>query len=411
MTDLPVLTDLPARLLSALRLTSGLGLAVSGGGDSMAMLHLAVAAGLRPKVLTVDHGLRPEAAAEAALVEEVAAGYGLLHVTLRWQGWDHSGNLQNAARNARRQLMADWALRRGLATVALAHTQDDVAETFLMRLARGAGVDGLATMSAFWAEGGISWQRPMLAMNRAELRDWLGTQGLPWVEDPSNQNLRFDRVKMRQALPRLAPLGLSAPRLAEVAAHLAEARQALDALADDWAARCLTEQAGTVLISPTLWQAPLETQRRLLQRILLWIAPAAYAPRGAQVGQLLAALTAGRAATLAGCRFVPDRNGLRALREGKAAAPRVRGAVWDGRWRILGHNPEIAELGALGAGGLAQVPDWRKTGLPRAALLVSPAIWIENRLIAAPLAGFGPAYYSAVPLEPLFARNSVALSH
>jgi tRNA(Ile)-lysidine synthase len=206
-------------------------------------------------------------------------------------------------------------------------------------------------------------------------------------------------------------LGLAAPRLAEVAHHLAEARQALDALADDWAARCLTEQAGTVLIAPLLWRVPLETQRRLIQRILLWIAPAAYAPRGAQLGQLLAALTAGRAATLAGCRFVTDRSGLRALREVKAASPRVRGNLWDGRWRMLGHISETTELGALGAEGLAQVPDWRKTGLPRAALLASPAIWAENRLIAAPLAGFGPPSYSAVPLEPLLARNSVALSH
>ncbi len=405
------MTNLPARFLKGLRQAEDLGLAVSGGGDSMAMLHLAVAAGLRPCVVTVDHGLRPEAAAEAAMVAEVSASHGLAHETLRWRDWDHTGNLQDEARKARRRLMADWALRRGLTTLALAHTQDDVAETFLMRLTRGAGVDGLAAMSPLWAEGGVIWQRPMLGMTRAELRLWLTGSGREWAEDPSNENLRFDRVKTRKALARLTPIGLDAARLAEVAGHLAEARQALDALADDWAVRCLTEEAGTVIISATLWTAPIETQRRLIQRILLWIAPAAYAPRGVQVGQLLAALTAGRAATLAGCRFVPDRRGMRALREVRAVSPRVRGSLWDGRWRILGHIPEIAELGALGAEGLAQVPDWRKTGLPRAALLVSPAIWDENRLIAAPLAGFGPPSYSAVPLEPLFGHNSVALSH
>ncbi len=377
----------------------------------MAMLHLAVAAGLRPSVVTVNHGLRPEAAAEAAMVADAAEKHGLSHETLHWKGWDHSGNLQDAARKARRLLMADWAVRRGLSSIALAHTQDDSAETFLMRLARGAGVDGLAAMSPLWAERGVTWQRPMLDMTRAALRDWLRAEGLVWAEDPSNANLRYERVKMRRALTQLAPLGLSAPRLAEVARHLAEARQALDALADAWAARSLTEQAGTVLISPVLWQAPLETQRRLIQRILLWIAPAAYAPRGVQVGQLIAALGAGKAATLAGCRFVTDGRGLRALREVKAASPRVRGSLWDGRWQMLGHIPETAELGALGADGLMQVPDWRKMGLPRAALLVSPALWDENRLIAAPLAGFGPPTYSAVPLEPLFGHNSVTLSH
>lgn len=405
------MTDLPARFLAGLRQTSGLGLAVSGGGDSMAMLHLAVAAGLRPCVVTVDHGLRPEAAAEAAMVADVATRFGLSHDTLRWQGWDHSGNLQNAARKARRRLMADWAMQRGLATIALAHTQDDVAETFLMRLARGAGVDGLAAMSALWTEGGITWQRPMLGMTRSELRAWLIANDLSWAEDPSNDNMRFDRVKVRRSLTQLAAIGLDAPRLAEVARHLADARQALDALADDWATRCLTEEAGTVLISNDLWQAPPETQRRIIQRVLMWIAPAAYAPRGAQIGQLLAAMTAGRAATLAGCRVMTDRNGLRALREVRAAGPRVKGNLWDGRWRILGDLPDHAEVGALGTDGLAQVPDWRATGLPRAALLVSPAIWSEDRLIAAPLAAFGPSSYSAVPLEHLLAHNSVALSH
>ena len=235
----------------------------------MAMLHLAVAAGLKPAVVTVDHGLRSESAAEAAMVGQVAASYELSHETLRWQGWDHAGNLQNAARTARRRLMAAWALARSIGTIALAHTQDDVAETFLMRLARGAGVDGLAAMAPVWAEGGISWQRPMLSITRAELRLWLTANGFDWAEDPSNENLRFDRIKTRKALEILAPLGVDTARLADVAGHLAEARVALDALADLWAERTLTEVAGTVLIHADLWRAPAETQRRLLHRVIL----------------------------------------------------------------------------------------------------------------------------------------------
>jgi tRNA(Ile)-lysidine synthase len=405
------LSDLPAQLLAGLHQTTSLGLGVSGGGDSIALMHLAVAAGLSPAIVTVDHGLRSESAAEAAMVGEVATSLGLSHQTLRWQGWDHAGNLQDAARKARRRLMADWARARGISSLVLAHTRNDVAETFLMRLARGAGVDGLAAMSPLWVEDGILWQRPMLGMARDDLRDWLRARHLTWVDDPSNEDARFDRVKARKALAVLGPLGVGAARLSEVAAHLAEARAALDALADTWADLTLTEQAGTLRIAPDFWRAPMETQRRLIQRVVLWIAPAAYGPRGPQVSHLLQRLSQGGAATLAGCRFLPDGNGLRALREAKAAQPRVRSTVWDGRWRILGDLPDGAEVGALGTAGLTQAPDWRATGLPRSALLVSPALWLGDRLLAAPLAGVRPASCSAIPLQPWIGRKITALSH
>ena len=368
----------------------------------MAMLHLALACGLRPAVVTVNHGLRAEAAGEADQVAAVAASLGLRHTTLLWQGWDHSGNLQDAARKARRSLIAAWARQNDIATVALGHTQNDVAETFLMRLARGAGVDGLATMAQHWREGGILWQRPLLGFTRAELRTWLQTQGITWVEDPSNDNPRFDRVRARKVLAQVQPLGVTPAGLAQVAANLAEAREALDALADQWANQTLHAEAGTVLINPALWTAPAETQRRVLQRVLLWIALADYAPRGSQLGHLLARLAAGQAATLAGVRFIHERGGLRALREVKAAAPRCpANEIWDGRWQVAGDLPHGAELGALNVDGLAQCPAWRSTGLPRAALLASPAVWLGDKLIAAPLAGFKTASIRALPLHPL----------
>ena len=396
------MSDLPARFLASLKPSTSLGLAVSGGGDSVALLHLAVACGLQPAVVTVNHGLRAEAASEAAQVAGVAAALGLSHETLLWQGWDHTGNLQDAARKARRRLISAWALQNNIASVALGHTQNDIAETFLMRLQRGAGVDGLAKMAGHWSEGGILWQRPLLGFTRNDLRLWLQAQGKTWVEDPSNDNPRFDRVRARKALARLEPLGLTPTHLAQVAAHLAEARTALNTLANQWAKDTLREEAGTVLIDPALWKAPAETQRRVLQRVILWIAPADYAPRGSQVGQLLARLADGQASTLAGVRFIQGRGGLRALREVKAAAPRCSADhIWDGRWKVVGNLPQGAELGALDAAGLAQCPAWRSVGLPRAALLASPAVWLGDRLIAAPLAGFQSDLIRALPLHPL----------
>ncbi len=368
-----------------------LGLAVSGGGDSMAMLQLAVAAGLQVAVATVDHGLRAEAAAEAALVGRVCAGLGVPHVVLAWQ-WDRKGNLQDQARRARRELMAEWARGRGIGCVAFGHTQDDVAETFLMRLARGAGVDGLAAMVPAWRGQGIGWARPLLGATRAELRDYLRGIGAVWVEDPSNDVLRFDRVKARKALITLAPLGLNAARLAEVAAHLAEARAALDGLAGRaFEAVVVADQGALVIDRAGLADQPCEVQRRVLLRVIQRIAPAEFGPRGASLARVQVAVLAGRAAELAGVRFLPGKGGVRAFRDYQAVKGAVSGigTAWDGRWRVSGPWQEGMEVRALGVAGLGACADWRRSGRPRAELLGSPSVWLGARLIAAPLAGFG----------------------
>ncbi len=388
-----------------------LGLGVSGGGDSLAMLYLAIEAGVAVQVATVDHGLRPEAAAEAAEVGRICAGLGVPHQILRW-AWDGRGNLQDAARRGRRRLIADWAVARGIGRVALAHTRDDVAETFLMRLARGAGVDGLAAMVACWHEGGVIWLRPLLAVSRGELRDYLRARGLGWAEDPSNDNARFERVRARRALVALHPLGLTAERLAEVAGHLAEARLALDAVASDAWGRIVSDHGlGVVLDMDGLARIPSEVQRRLLIKVILRLAPGDYAPRGAAIQALLARLGAGKDGVLAGCRFQRVGGRLWAFREARAVAGQVAlaGQVWDGLWRIEGPALPGAQIRALGA-GIALCANWRASGLPRAALLASPALWHADRLIAAPHAGFGPGY-SAKPLFDAAALHHSVITH
>lgn len=368
-----------------------LGLAVSGGGDSMAMLQLAVAAGLRVAVATVDHGLRPESAAEAALVGRVCAGLGVPHVVLAWQ-WDRKGNLQDQARRARRELMAEWARRRGIGCVAFGHTQDDVAETFLMRLSRGAGVDGLAAMVPVWVGQGIGWARPLLGASRAELRDYLRGIGAVWVEDPSNDVLRFDRVKARKALITLAPLGLNAARLAEVAAHLAEARAALDCVAGRaFEAVVVADQGAFVIDAVALAAEPDEVQRRVVLGVIHQISRAEFGPRGPSLARIQAAVLAGQPSGLAGVRFLPGKAGMRAFRDAQAVKAVVSGPNqrWDGRWRVSGPWQESMDVRALGVAGLAACADWRRSGRPRAELLGSPSVWLGARLIAAPLAGFG----------------------
>lgn len=386
----------------------------------MALLHLAVAAGVPVSVATVDHGLRPEAAAEAEGVARVCASLGLPHVTLRWH-WDGAGNLQDRARRGRLSLLSAWAKAQGLSAVALGHTQDDVAETFLMRLARGAGVDGLSAMAARREVEGVTFIRPLLDIPRSDLRDWLQARGAAWVEDPSNGNERFARVRARKALGGLAQAGLAVPVLAAIAAQMAEVRDALDAQAADAAADCAETDRGDVLFDAARFAAlAAETRRRLLLAAVVWISSAEYGPRGPDLIRLRDAVAAGRAATLAGVRMTQAKGLIRLTREARAirdlTAP--AGTPWDGRWQVTGGDHKGLTLRALGDEGLRSCPDWRAAGLPRASLIAAPALWRGSELVAAPLAGkSGGMHLTCRPPAGILAaakggrQGSCALSH
>jgi tRNA(Ile)-lysidine synthase len=364
-----------------------IGIAVSGGGDSTALLHLARAAGLRVAAVTVDHRLRPESAEEAAGVAAACAALGVAH---RVQVWDHGpvrGNLMDRARQARMALIRAWAREAGIAHVALGHTRDDQAETFLMGLARGAGLAGLSGMRRSWAEGGVTFHRPLLDTGREALRAWLRSRGIPWVDDPSNDDPRFARVRARRALGALAPLGLTAEGLATVAGHLAEAQEALQVQIRA-AAGHVEARAGALEVGAGLWAEPAEVQRQVVLAALRWLTGPGYAPRAADLARFIAAMAEGRAATLAGARA----QGGWLFREARAlGAAQPVGALWDGRWSVTGPAGEVR---ALGEAGLRALADWRAQGLPRAVLAVTPGVWHGPTLVAAPLAGW-PQGWSA----------------
>lgn len=361
------------------------GVAVSGGSDSMAALHLlaryhAVAA------VTVDHGLRPEAAAEAAFVAKACAALGVPHDTLRWAGRDAQGNLMDQARRARLRLIADWARAQGIGHVVLGHTLDDQAETFVMRLAREAGLEGLSGMRPAFDAEGIRWHRPFLSQRRGALRDWLATRGIGWVEDPSNDDPRFERVRARRALETLAPLGITAEGLGAVIGHLAAADEAFSRLLAGFTTTHLREQAGDLLIEAEAFAAlDPELRRRLMRAALTWVSGEDYGPRAAKLARFL---EAPKPATLHGCRITLSKGVFRLTREAKAVLSlRVpAGGHWD-RWRLEGPAAPGQEIAALGAEGLRACPNWRDTGLPRASLIASPGVWQGETLLAAPLAG------------------------
>ena len=218
-------------------------LAVSGGPDSTALLFLAArwrkARKRGPKLLaiTVDHGLRKEAVAEARQVARLARKLGVPHRILRWSGVKPKSGLQEKARMMRYRLLAEAAAKAGASHILTAHTLDDQAETVLMRLLRGSGPAGLAGMARETGLGDLVLTRPFLDIAKARLVATLRKAKIAFADDPSNRDPRFTRVRMRGLLPALAQEGLDAKRLAVLARRLRRAEAALEATVDRAAER------------------------------------------------------------------------------------------------------------------------------------------------------------------------------
>ena len=219
-------------------------LAVSGGPDSTALMVLAAqwrdARKKKPKMIavTVDHGLRKEARREALGVAKLARKLKIAHRILRWTGKKPATGLQEASRQARYRLLADAARQAGATHVVTAHTLDDQAETVLIRMSRGSGLTGLGAMARLTrlpgnGEGDIKLARPLLDIPKSRLIATLKAKKIPYADDPSNQDPRFTRVRMRDLLPQLAREGLDARRLALLARRLKRADAAIEAMVDE----------------------------------------------------------------------------------------------------------------------------------------------------------------------------------
>ena len=203
-----------------------LGLAVSGGPDSLALMLLAAqwakGRAVEFHVYSVDHGLRPEAAAEAAMVAREAEALGLPARILRWEGDKPATGIQAAARAARYRLMADAMAADGVEILLTAHHLGDQAETVLMRLAHGSGIDGLRGMDRLSLVEGCEVARPLLGVRPEILREVVSEAGLRAASDPSNLDTNYERVRWRLMLPALEALGLSLERLGVFARRMDE---------------------------------------------------------------------------------------------------------------------------------------------------------------------------------------------
>lgn len=335
-----------------------LGLAVSGGSDSTALLHLAAdwarSRGRTIEAATVDHGLRPEATEEAEGVAAVCETLSVPHAILTWRR-ERSGAHgpgQAEARRARHALLAGWAFARGAGIVALGHTRDDRIETFLMRSRQGSGWHGLAgpmplAPSPVWPEGrGIELARPLLAFGRDELREVLRGRNIGWVEDPSNEAERYERVRTRRAAALMDTESLA--RIVRIMGAAAEARAAAAATAREALESCEQGETEATVKLAAIEALPDAARVRLVEALVMAAGAAETLPRREALERI-----AGRLRTEGGLSGGVTLAGAWIRRKGASigfsAAPPRRGAeepalpAWDRAHALLA-DPILSAL-------------------------------------------------------------------
>lgn len=406
-------------LFAPLAAARGLALAVSGGADSLALLDCVdrwrrTRPGVPVVVLSVDHGLRATGADEAGAVAGEAHRRGLPARILTWPGPVPTANLEAAAREARYRLLIAAAREAGASHLVLAHHADDVAETFLMRLQRGAGVFGLAAMRAEVDAGDIAIARPFLTLRRARLAATTAAAGMVPVADPMNEDPRFARVRVRRLMPLLAREGLDAGDLAAAASRLAEAAEAIDTVADRLLAdAAAVDHLAVVTADRTaLMAAPAAVRHRALERLLTAAGGAKRPPRFERLAALASAMdaTAGRwRRSLGGC--IVERRGETVVfcREaGRAGLPTLPLAAagagtWDNRFGFSVDGPVPADtvLGALGDTGRREIG----AKGPARALAALPAIRVAGVLRSVPTLDYAAGRRLPVAVRPIVAER------
>ncbi len=342
-------------------------LALSGGGDSLALLHLLTAelGAERVRAAIVDHALRDGSEADAiracCFAEALSVRADIL--TLNWK--EGANRAQQAARQARYAAICDYARANGLNTIAAAHTGDDQAETMLMRAANGSTWRGLAGIAPFafaplWPQGrGIALARPLLGVRREPLRVYLRARGAGWIEDPANSNPKFERVRVRQRLAELEAKGFDPMRLTRLASRMRQRSDALDRAAADLIARAAHLGLSTT-ITLSQWSGPGEVRCRALSALIAATSGASREPPWTDMEALEARVMRAdhRGATHSGVEFSPAEGAVVLQREAGAVLGRAGGAppvaplaldanieaIWDGRlgamapeegWRIV----------------------------------------------------------------------------
>ena len=383
-------------------------LAVSGGPDSMALLLLAdrwrrarikrgqVAPDL--VIYSIDHGLRPEAASECEFVLAKARALGYHAETLSKEQPKPKTRLQEMARKLRYQLLAGACNQRGIKMLMTAHHIDDQAETLLMRLARGSGVDGLSAMAPESRHYGLTLFRPLLGFEKSDLVALLEQNNWDYLQDPSNNDPDFERVRLRAQRPVLNELGLTPAMISLGADRLRRAKLALNEVSDQFLAKnALISDYGTARIDQlALNDSPDEIAIRALSKVLLVCGGSLDVPNLAKLEQLMAKLKAdfSTSRTLAGCRIIAKGDFWLIVRETgritELEKPIVPGQCmfWDNRYIVCADKSASKTIVAgplVEANQLTGVVDEsRVQNLPKEARASLLTLRHKGRIIAVP---------------------------
>jgi len=333
-----------------------LALAVSGGSDSTALMFLTAQWARQNErlddfcVLTVDHALRENSDREAGEVCSWARALGFECHVLVWQHDGHSSRVQEKARAGRYELMGRWCADHNVAGIITAHNRDDQAETLLMRLARGSGVDGLAAMRAGAQLFGVEVFRPLLGVSREDLQAVLQQAGHGWIDDPSNDDSRFERVRVRGIMSVLEAAGIDADSINLSASRLQRASVALEDVTDQFMASSVTvfDSGHCEVDRPAFEELADDIAIRVLTRLLEWAGGGSEPLRMAKVERLYETLAESEQHTLAGARIAMRKGCFLIGREfGRIEAGPATGVkVWDNRF-VFSHHQDVQPYGVF----------------------------------------------------------------
>ncbi len=319
---------------------------VSGGADSLALaVLLKNFSKIKVTALTVDHGLRKESAEEAQYAGEVLASLGIEHHILRWAGKKPTTGIEEAARNARYALMEEWCEKNKVKHLLTAHHRLDQAETFLMRLQRGSGVYGLSGMLEVAKREKVEIVRPLLGFYPEELKDFLKSKKIDWVNDPHNFCDDFLRVKIRKLLPLLEEkIGLGTERLSDTAERMGRVRDYIETEVENFFKKEVEwfSAFGAKIDLKNFLKLHEELGLRVLAEVLQKIGLREYSPRMENLENLYQALqkTAFKGKTLSGCEVSVTEGLLWVVRENKAKA-----VLSKKRWEsFLAQNPQYKKI-------------------------------------------------------------------
>ncbi len=391
--------------------------AVSGGADSLALTLLCnnwvKKRGGKLSAISVNHDLRKGSADEIKQLGEWLAVHAIEHITLNWKSKKPRNGLQDAARIARYNLLESWCRENEVFHLLLGHHQDDQAETFLLRLAHKSGIDGLAGMSSVIEKSHVRLLRPLLTIPKSRLYATLEALTQPWLEDPSNKNEDFERVRIRNLSPKLSELGLTREKICETADCIAHARIHLEAEASKLLAKsCYVGSAGYVCFDAAiLFSGPREILLRALTRALLCVGGGVYPPRLVKLQGLYKKMRSAlknsneswKGATLAGCRILltTSKSGAmifllcreeRSLPESMKISDSLI-ANWDNRFQLYltglnltdNTNLNIQPLGRKGWSALCrEFPSIINSHVPHPVSFTLPTLVDNHGILAVP---------------------------